>query len=48
MRIRSAIEWPLNLGLVSRASQQELILEFFTEIGITDLPREQFEKAFLA
>jgi putative hydroxymethylpyrimidine transport system substrate-binding protein len=32
----------------SSASQQEPILEFFTEIGITDLPREQFEKAFLA
>ena len=32
----------------SRASDQEPILEFFTDIGITQLPYNDFKKAFLA
>lgn len=32
----------------SLASDQEPILKFFTEIGITDLPYDDFKKAFLA
>lgn len=32
----------------SLASEQEPILKFFTEIGITDLPYDDFKKAFLA